>query len=127
MYANGRPAARDWPLVLVVGTQVDAAKVLGFRFTRAKKTLEDAGFKVGTKKYGSSDNYDDEVDHQAGPGRKLPRRPRHRREPRHQRVAAPAAQKRLKNAQIASPEKGAGMWLPVNEHHVTGWPALQPW
>ena len=29
--------------------------------TRAKKTLEDAGFKVGTTRTGSSDNFDEAV------------------------------------------------------------------
>jgi serine/threonine-protein kinase len=36
-------------------------KVLGFRLSKAKKTIEEAGFKVGSIKYGSSDSYDDEV------------------------------------------------------------------
>jgi beta-lactam-binding protein with PASTA domain len=35
--------------------------VLGFRLSRAKKALEDAGFKIGTTRTGSSDNYETEV------------------------------------------------------------------
>jgi beta-lactam-binding protein with PASTA domain len=30
------------------------------RLSRATKLLEDAGFKVGTKKYGSSDDFDEQ-------------------------------------------------------------------
>jgi eukaryotic-like serine/threonine-protein kinase len=60
----GKPVGPDTTIALIVSTgpaTQPIPKVLGFRFTRAKKALEDAGFKVGTKKYGSSDNYDDEV------------------------------------------------------------------
>jgi serine/threonine-protein kinase len=60
----GKPVTPDTTVALIVSTGPathPVPKVLGFRFTRAKKTLEDAGFKVGTKKYGSNDNYDDEV------------------------------------------------------------------
>ena len=31
------------------------------RASKAKKTLEEAGFKVGKTRYGSSDSYDEEV------------------------------------------------------------------
>jgi eukaryotic-like serine/threonine-protein kinase len=60
----GKPVEPGTAVALIISTgpaTQPIPKVLGFRFTRAKKTLEDAGFKVGTKKYGSSDNYDDEV------------------------------------------------------------------
>ena len=49
---------------LIVSTgraQKPVPKVLGFRLSKAKKTLEEAGFKVGTTRTGSSDNYDEEV------------------------------------------------------------------
>ena len=36
-------------------------KVLGLGLGKAKKTIEEAGFKVGSIKYGSSDRYDDDV------------------------------------------------------------------
>ena len=36
-------------------------KVLGLRLGKAKKVIEDAGFKVGATRVGSSDRYDDEV------------------------------------------------------------------
>ena len=60
----GKPVEPDTTIALIISTgpaTQPVPKVLGFRFSQAKKTLEDAGFKVGTKKYGSSDNYDDEV------------------------------------------------------------------
>jgi serine/threonine-protein kinase len=43
-------------------------KVLGLRLSKAKKAIEDAGFKVGTTKYGSSDRYDEEVIIKQDPG-----------------------------------------------------------
>ena len=36
-------------------------KVIGFRLSKAKKTLEEAGFKVGATRVGSSDRFDEEV------------------------------------------------------------------
>jgi serine/threonine-protein kinase len=36
-------------------------RVVGLRMSRAKKVIEGAGFKVGSTKYGSSDDFDDEV------------------------------------------------------------------
>ena len=41
--------------------QKQIPKVIGFRLSKAKKTLEDAGFKVGTTRTGSSDNFDEQV------------------------------------------------------------------
>jgi beta-lactam-binding protein with PASTA domain len=60
----GRSVAPDTDVTLIVSTgraQKAVPKVLGFRLSKAKKTLEEAGFKVGTTRTGSSDNYDEEV------------------------------------------------------------------
>jgi serine/threonine-protein kinase len=60
----GRPVAPDTDVTLIVSTGralKPVPKVLGFRMSRAKKTLEEAGFKVGTTRTGSSDNFDEEV------------------------------------------------------------------
>jgi serine/threonine-protein kinase len=60
----GLSVAPDTDVTLLVSTgplQKPVPKVLGFRLSKAKKTLEDAGFKVGTTRTGSSDNYDDDV------------------------------------------------------------------
>jgi serine/threonine-protein kinase len=60
----GESVAPDTDVTLLVSTgraQKPVPKVLGFRLTRAKKTLEEAGFTVGTTRVGSSDNYDEDV------------------------------------------------------------------
>jgi serine/threonine-protein kinase len=60
----GRSVAPETDVTLIVSTGralKPIPKVLGFRMTRAKKTLEDAGFKVGTTRTGSSDNFDEAV------------------------------------------------------------------
>jgi serine/threonine-protein kinase len=60
----GRSVAPDTEVTLIVSTgsaKKPVPKVLGFRLSRAKKTLEAAGFKVGTTRTGSSDYYDEEV------------------------------------------------------------------
>jgi serine/threonine-protein kinase len=60
----GRGVAPDTDVTLIVSTGrvlKPVPKVLGFRLGKAKKTLEDAGFKLGTTRTGTSDNYDDEV------------------------------------------------------------------
>jgi len=60
----GRSVAPDTDVTLIVSTgraQKAVPTVLGFRLSKAKKTLEEAGFKVGTTRTGSSDNYDEEV------------------------------------------------------------------
>ncbi|HLK92861.1 MAG TPA: PASTA domain-containing protein [Polyangia bacterium] len=60
----GSAVAPDTDVTLVVSSgvaQKPVPKVLGFRLSKAKKALEDAGFKVGTTRTGSSDNYDDDV------------------------------------------------------------------
>ena len=68
MIGTDPPAARsvapdtDVTLIVSTGRGLKAVpKVVGFRMTRAKKTLEDAGFKVGTTRTGSSDNFDEAV------------------------------------------------------------------
>jgi eukaryotic-like serine/threonine-protein kinase len=60
----GRSVAPDTEVTLIVSigsAKKPIPKVLGFRLSRAKKTLEAAGFKVGTTRTGSSDYYDEEV------------------------------------------------------------------
>jgi len=77
--AAGLSVAPDTDVTLIVSTGrvlKPIPKVLGFRMSKAKKTLEEAGFKVGTTRTGSSDYYDEEViikqdpaaDTQAAPG-----------------------------------------------------------
>ena len=53
----GRSVAPDTDVTLIVSSGralKPVPKVIGFRMTRAKKTLEDAGFKVGTTRTGST-------------------------------------------------------------------------
>jgi serine/threonine-protein kinase len=60
----GRSLVPDAEVTLIVSTGRSlkpVPKVLGMRLSKAKKVLEDAGFKLGTTRTGSSDNYDDEV------------------------------------------------------------------
>jgi len=60
----GRSVTPDAEVMLVISTGPalkPVPKVLGFRLSKAKKTIEDAGFKVGTTRTGSSDRFDDEV------------------------------------------------------------------
>jgi len=62
--AAGLSVAPDTDVTLIVSTGrvlKPIPKVLGFRMSKAKKTLEEAGFKVGTTRTGSSDYYDEEV------------------------------------------------------------------
>ncbi len=55
--------------------QKPVPKVLGFRLGKAKKALEDAGFKVGTTRTGSSDNFDDDVIIKQDPAAETPAAP----------------------------------------------------
>jgi serine/threonine-protein kinase len=55
------PEAQVTLIVSTGSAKKPIPKVLGFRLSRAKKTLEEAGFKVGTTRTGSSDYYDEEV------------------------------------------------------------------
>jgi len=60
----GRSVAPETDVTLIVSTGralKPVPKVLGLRLSKAKKALEEAGFKLGTTRTGSSDNYDDEV------------------------------------------------------------------
>ena len=50
-------------------------KVVGFRLSKAKKTLEEAGFKLGTTKTASSDYYDEEVIIKQDPAESTPAPP----------------------------------------------------
>jgi serine/threonine-protein kinase len=62
--AEGQAVSPGAAVTLVVSKGPAAApvpKVIGLRPSKAKKTLEDAGFKVGKTRYGSSDNYDEQV------------------------------------------------------------------
>ena len=74
----GRPVAPDTDVTLIVSTGrtlKPVPKVLGFRLSRAKKTLEEAGFKVGTTRTGSSDNFDEEVIIKQDPAAETPAAP----------------------------------------------------
>jgi beta-lactam-binding protein with PASTA domain len=60
----GRSVGADAEVTLIISTgsaKKPVPKVLGFRLGKAKKALEEAGFKVGTTRTGSSDYYDEEV------------------------------------------------------------------
>jgi len=60
----GRSVSADAEVTLILSTgsaKKAIPKVLGFRLSKAKKLLEEAGFKVGTTRTGSSDYYDEEV------------------------------------------------------------------
>jgi serine/threonine-protein kinase len=62
--AAGKSVGPDTAVALVVSTgpaSKPVPKVIGLRMGKAKKLLEDAGFKVGTTKRGSSDSYDEDV------------------------------------------------------------------
>jgi eukaryotic-like serine/threonine-protein kinase len=62
--AAGQTVSPEVAITLVVSTGPAAKpipKLLGMRLSRARKALEDAGFKLGNTRYGSSDDYDGEV------------------------------------------------------------------
>jgi beta-lactam-binding protein with PASTA domain len=62
--AAGKPVSADTTVALIVSTgpvPKPVPKVVGLRLSKAKKLLEEGGFKVGTTKYVSSDAYDEEV------------------------------------------------------------------
>jgi beta-lactam-binding protein with PASTA domain len=59
----GRSVAPGATVALVISTGTASRtvpKLLGLRVSKAKKVLEDAGFKLGKTKTGSSDNFDEE-------------------------------------------------------------------
>ncbi len=71
----GRSVALDAEITLIISTGralKPVPKVLGMRLSKAKKVLEEAGFKVGTTRVGSSDNYDDEVTIKQDPAESTP-------------------------------------------------------
>jgi len=60
----GRSVSPETAVALVVSTGPAAKpvpKVLGLRVSKARKAIEEAGFKVGSTKYGASNDYDEEV------------------------------------------------------------------
>jgi serine/threonine-protein kinase len=61
--AAGRSVAPGTTVGLVISTGTASRtipKLLGLRVSKAKKVLEDAGFKLGKTRIGSSDNFDEE-------------------------------------------------------------------
>jgi beta-lactam-binding protein with PASTA domain len=61
---TGQPVAPNATVALIVSTGPApraVPKLLGLQLGKAKKLLEEAGFKLGTTKVGSSDRYDDET------------------------------------------------------------------
>jgi serine/threonine-protein kinase len=60
----GKAVTPDGVVTLIVSTGPagkPVPKIVGLRISKAKKAIEAAGFKVGSTKYGSSDNYDEDV------------------------------------------------------------------
>jgi serine/threonine-protein kinase len=71
----GQAVVPDAEVTLVISTGralKPIPKVVGMRLSKAKKVLEDAGFKVGTTRTGSSDNYDDDVTIKQDPAESTP-------------------------------------------------------
>jgi serine/threonine-protein kinase len=71
----GRAVAPDAEVTLIVSsgrTIKPIPKVLGMHLGKAQKVLEEAGFKVGTTRSGSSDNYDDDVTIKQDPAENTP-------------------------------------------------------
>jgi eukaryotic-like serine/threonine-protein kinase len=74
----GRSVAPDAEVTLIISTGralKPVPKVLGLRVSKAKKVLEEAGFKLGSTRTGSSDNYDDEVTIKQDPAESTPAPP----------------------------------------------------
>jgi beta-lactam-binding protein with PASTA domain len=74
----GKAVNAEVAVSLIVSTGPAATpvpRVVGMGLSRAKKTLEEAGFKVGTTRYGSSDRYDEEVIIKQEPAEKTPAAP----------------------------------------------------
>jgi serine/threonine-protein kinase len=60
----GKTVNPDGTVTLIVSTgpaQKAVPNVVGLRVGKAKKAIEEAGFKVGSTRYGSNDRYDEEV------------------------------------------------------------------
>ncbi len=74
----GRSVSPNAMVTLVISTGPaprPVPKVLGLRLARAKKMLEDAGFKVGATRTGSSDRFDDDVIIKQEPAENTPAAP----------------------------------------------------
>ena len=74
----GRAVSADALVTLIISTGPaprPVPKVLGLRLARAKKILEEAGFKVGATRTGSSDRFDDEVIIKQEPAENAPAAP----------------------------------------------------
>ena len=74
----GAAVGPDTAVVLVVSTgpaPKAVPRVIGLRMSRAKKLLEEAGFKVGSTKHGSSDDFDEDVVIRQDPADKTPAGP----------------------------------------------------
>ena len=60
----GKNVRPDTPVALIVSTgpaTKPIPKLIGMRLSKAKKTIEEAGFKVGKLRYGYSDSTDEQV------------------------------------------------------------------
>ena len=76
--AAGKLVSADAAVALVVslGPALKLVpKVVGLRFSKAKKALEEAGFKVGTTKYDSNDDHDENIILRQDPADKTPAAP----------------------------------------------------
>ena len=76
--AAGKLVGPDTTVTLVVSTgpaPKAVPRVIGFHLSKAKKVIEEAGFKVGARKYGSSDDFDEEVVIKQDPADKTPAAP----------------------------------------------------
>jgi eukaryotic-like serine/threonine-protein kinase len=75
---EGTSVKPDTMVSLIVSTGPAAKpvpKVVGQRLSRAKKSLEEAGFKVGSTRYGSNDHYDVDVIIKQDPAENTPAAP----------------------------------------------------
>lgn len=76
--ASGKTVSPDTAVALLVSTGPTAKpvpKVVGLRASKAKKALEDAGFKVGKIRYGSNDDHDEGIVLKQTPGENAPAEP----------------------------------------------------
>ena len=74
----GRAVSPDAEVTLIISTgraMKPVPKVLGLRLSKAKKALEEAGFKGGTTRTGSSDTYDEAVIIKQDPAENTPAAP----------------------------------------------------
>jgi serine/threonine-protein kinase len=74
----GKTVSPDTAVALVVSTGPSAKpvpKVVGLRASKAKKALEEAGFKVGKIRYGSNDDHDEGIVLKQTPAENAPAEP----------------------------------------------------